>query len=143
MDQLSDLERAGAFTRRVFLQRGVALASAASTIPLLIERSAHALAPSPGLSSIPGAPEERVLVVVQLSGGNDGLNTVIPFGMDAYYKARPVIGVAQRDALAKQIPLGRLGMPQDIADAVCFLAGPGAAWITGETLNVNGGMHMA
>ncbi len=49
---------------------------------------------------------------------------------------------AQRDALAKQIPLGRLGAPQDIADAVCFLAGPGAAWITGETLNVNGGMHM-
>ncbi len=33
--------------------------------------------------------------------------------------------------------------PADIAEAVCFLAGPGAAWITGETLNVNGGMHMA
>jgi 3-oxoacyl-[acyl-carrier protein] reductase len=50
---------------------------------------------------------------------------------------------AQREALAAQIPLGRLGSPADIADAVCFLAGPGAAWITGETLNVNGGMHMA
>ena len=50
---------------------------------------------------------------------------------------------AQRGALAAQIPLGRLGEPADIAQAVCFLAGPGAAWITGETLNVNGGMHMA
>jgi|MGYP002784568238 3-oxoacyl-[acyl-carrier protein] reductase len=50
---------------------------------------------------------------------------------------------AQRSALAAQIPLGRLGLPADIAEAVCFLAGPGAAWITGETLNVNGGMHMA
>ena len=50
---------------------------------------------------------------------------------------------AQRTALAAQIPLGRLGLPADIAGAVCFLAGPGAAWITGETLNVNGGMHMA
>lgn len=49
---------------------------------------------------------------------------------------------AQRDGLAAQIPLGRLGAPEDIAAAVCFLAGPGAAWITGETLNVNGGMHM-
>ncbi len=49
----------------------------------------------------------------------------------------------QRAALASQIPLGRLGAPGDIAEAVCFLAGPGAAWITGETLNVNGGMHMA
>jgi 3-oxoacyl-[acyl-carrier protein] reductase len=50
---------------------------------------------------------------------------------------------AQRAALAGQIPLGRLGAAADIASAVCFLAGPGAAWITGETLNVNGGMHMA
>ena len=50
---------------------------------------------------------------------------------------------AQRQALATQIPLGRLGEPSDVAEAVCFLAGPGAAWITGETLNVNGGMHMA
>ncbi|MGH8251824.1 MAG: 3-oxoacyl-ACP reductase FabG [Steroidobacteraceae bacterium] len=50
---------------------------------------------------------------------------------------------AQRESLAAQIPLGRLGRPQDIADAVCFLAGPAAGWITGETLNVNGGMHMA
>ncbi len=50
---------------------------------------------------------------------------------------------AQRDGLAAQIPLGRLGAPADIAAAVCFLAGPAAAWITGETLNVNGGMHMA
>jgi len=49
----------------------------------------------------------------------------------------------QRAALAGQIPLGRLGRPEDIAAAVCFLASPGAAWITGETLNVNGGMHMA
>ena len=50
---------------------------------------------------------------------------------------------AQRESLSRQIPLGRLGTPADIANAVCFLASPGAAWITGETLNVNGGMHMA
>jgi len=48
----------------------------------------------------------------------------------------------QRAALASQIPLGRLGAAEDVAAAVAFLAGPGAAWITGETLNVNGGMHM-
>ncbi len=50
---------------------------------------------------------------------------------------------AQREGLGAQIPLGRLGTPADIAAAVCFLAGPGAAWITGATLEVNGGMHMA
>ncbi len=49
----------------------------------------------------------------------------------------------QRAGLSGQIPLGRLGLPADIAAAVAFLASPEAAYITGETLNVNGGMHMA
>ena len=49
----------------------------------------------------------------------------------------------QRAALSAQIPLGRLGDPTDIAAAVAFLASPEAAYITGETLHVNGGMHMA
>ena len=48
-----------------------------------------------------------------------------------------------KDAMATQIALGRLGQAQDIADAVAFLAGPGANYITGETLHDNGGMHMA
>lgn len=50
---------------------------------------------------------------------------------------------AQRDALLGQIPLGRLGSAAEIANAVSFLASPGAAYITGETLHVNGGMHMS
>jgi 3-oxoacyl-[acyl-carrier protein] reductase len=49
----------------------------------------------------------------------------------------------QRAALNTQIPLGRLGQPADIAAAVAFLCSPDAAYITGETLNVNGGMYMS
>ena len=49
----------------------------------------------------------------------------------------------QRRALEGQIALGRLGQPADIAMAVAFLASPAAAYITGETLHVNGGMYMA
>jgi 3-oxoacyl-[acyl-carrier protein] reductase len=49
---------------------------------------------------------------------------------------------AQRAALLQQIPLGRLGAPQEIADAVVFLASPRAAYITGTELHVNGGMFM-
>ena len=47
-----------------------------------------------------------------------------------------------REGLVGQIALGRLGEPGDIARAVAFLAGPGAGYITGETLHVNGGMYM-
>jgi 3-oxoacyl-[acyl-carrier protein] reductase len=49
---------------------------------------------------------------------------------------------AQKTALLAQIPLGRLGMPQEIADAVVFLASPQAGYITGTELHVNGGMFM-
>ncbi|MEW6023006.1 MAG: 3-oxoacyl-ACP reductase FabG [Pseudomonadota bacterium] len=52
------------------------------------------------------------------------------------------LGDSQHEALLTQIPLGRLGQPEDIANAVAFLAGPLAAYVTGTTLHVNGGMYM-
>jgi len=49
----------------------------------------------------------------------------------------------QKAGLTGQISVGRLGQPEDIAAAACFLASPSASYITGETINVNGGMYMA
>lgn len=49
---------------------------------------------------------------------------------------------SQRESLVRQVPLERLGSPGDIAAAVVFLASSGAAYITGETIHVNGGMYM-
>jgi uncharacterized protein (DUF1501 family) len=66
-----------------------------TTAPLFIQRSALGMAQPAGAltSSQPGVPQDRVLVVLQLGGGNDGLNTVIPYGHDAYYRARPNLAV--------------------------------------------------
>ena len=49
----------------------------------------------------------------------------------------------QKNALLAQIPLGRLGRPEDIAAAVAYLASPAAAYVTGAVLHVNGGMYMS
>lgn len=89
------------FTRRAFLHRGLTLASASVTIPWFLQSSAEALARPDGgrTTSLPGVPEDRVLVVVQLAGGNDGLNTVVPFGDPEYYKARPAIGIPAAQTL--------------------------------------------
>jgi 3-oxoacyl-[acyl-carrier protein] reductase len=53
-----------------------------------------------------------------------------------------VLPEAQKTALLAQIPLGRLGSPDDIAEAVAFLASPQAGYVTGTELHVNGGMYM-
>lgn len=88
------------FTRRIFLQQGLTLASLAATVPLFVQRSALGFMKplDSATSSQPGVPEDHVLVVVQLGGGNDGLNTVVPFGMDAYYKARPALAIPRPGA---------------------------------------------
>ena len=52
------------------------------------------------------------------------------------------LSAAQVEALTAQIPLARLGKPEDVAAAVAFLVSPHAGYITGTTLHVNGGMYM-
>ena len=52
------------------------------------------------------------------------------------------LGEQVRAAILEAIPLGRLGTPQDVANLVCFLASDAAAYITGQTLTVDGGMVM-
>ena len=68
------------------------------------------------------------------------MNTVAPGFIDTDMTRE--LSEEQRAALKLQIPLDRLGAPEDIAQTVLFLASTGAAYITGETLHVNGGMFM-
>ena len=77
----------------------------------------------------------------EVGSRNITVNAVAPGAIDTdMTRALPD---AQRAAVIGNIPLQRLGKPQDVAEAVAFLVSAGAAYITGETLHVNGGMHMA
>jgi len=76
----------------------------------------------------------------ELASRNITVNAVAPGFIDTdMTKGLPE---EQKQALLKQIPAGRLGRPEEIAEAVAFLASPAAAYITGQTLSVNGGMLM-
>ena len=76
----------------------------------------------------------------EIGSRNITVNTVAPGFIDTDMTRE--LGEEQRENLAKQIPLGRLGSAEEVAAAVLFLASPSAAYITGETLHVNGGMYM-
>ena len=54
-----------------------------------------------------------------------------------------VLEEKQRAALIANVPLARLGEPEDVAAAVAFLTSPGAGYISGSTIHVNGGMYMS
>ncbi len=80
-------------TRREFLQRG-----GASLGLLAFSRFAPAFLTQTALAGTPAPKKDaRILVLVQLAGGNDGLNTVIPCDDDRYYKLRPRLAVAKKD----------------------------------------------
>ena len=89
-------------TRRRFLRTSVLGAALTWTIPVFLDRTflaLHAEAASSGLQT-PTGRDHPILVVVQLAGGNDGLNTIVPFGRDAYYRARPTIGIPKQQVLS-------------------------------------------
>lgn len=77
----------------------------------------------------------------ELGGRNITVNAVAPGFIDT--DMTRALSEQQRGALLQNIPLGRLGSVEDVAAAVCFLASPAAAYLTGVTLHVNGGMYMA
>ena len=76
----------------------------------------------------------------ELGSRNITVNCVAPGLIDT--DMTKALDDKQRDALLANVPLGRLGSPRDVAAAVAFLASAGAAYVTGTTIHVNGGMFM-
>src|SRR5688572_15303875 len=89
------MENTPSLDRREFLRRSLLGVGFASTAPLFLSRPVLALA-----SRRAASDPQRILVVLQFSGGNDGLSTVVPFGMDEYARARPNLALAAKDLLA-------------------------------------------
>ena len=79
-------------SRRDFLRRGLYGIGVAAGLPTVLGRTSAALALEELQSGVSDA-SRRILVVVELSGGNDGLNTVVPFGNDEYYRVRPNLSI--------------------------------------------------
>src|SRR5271165_5816648 len=82
-------------SRRSFVKQSFGIAVLGGALPEIFARAASAQ-PLVGAGE---ADQGNVLVVVQLGGGNDGLNTVIPFTDDGYHRVRPAIGIAEKAAL--------------------------------------------
>jgi uncharacterized protein (DUF1501 family) len=75
--------------RRAFLKTAALVAAGGAVVPEFLARAAEKVKPG----------EDRVLVVVEMTGGNDGLNMVVPTGDDLYYKARPTLAIPKKRAL--------------------------------------------
>lgn len=98
------------FTRREFVRTGLGLVGMTVTAPAFLTRTAQALAgdqdrrsrragATGGSDRVAVSGPDRVLVVLQLAGGNDGLNTVIPISDDRYYKARRKLSIPAKNTL--------------------------------------------
>src|SRR5712691_1792502 len=86
-------------SRRDFLARGLYGIGVGAGLPLVLNRTSAALAAQALQGTSVEKHPERILVVVELSGGNDGLNTVVPFGDAAYHRARPNLGIPDREVI--------------------------------------------
>lgn len=91
-------------TRREFLQRGLWLLAAGYSAPFFLTRTVWAMQ-HPSAIAAPRC-RDRVLVVLQLGGGNDGLNTVVPFERDEYYRVRPTLALKREQLLRISHSLG-------------------------------------
>lgn len=86
-------------TRRKFLRTGGLGAAATSSVPAFLERTFAGMhnAAAASATQFATGKDSPIFVVVQLAGGNDGLNTIVPWGHDDYYTARKKISIPQKD----------------------------------------------
>ncbi|HLX57620.1 MAG TPA: hypothetical protein VKR83_11400, partial [Ktedonobacteraceae bacterium] len=94
-------------SRRAMIKNGMLVVSAGMVMPAIFSRGvASAMAQSLDGSHIAQTATDRTLIVVQMAGGNDGLNTVVPYTDPLYIKLRPTLGISQSKVLTLDTRLG-------------------------------------
>jgi uncharacterized protein (DUF1501 family) len=96
-------------SRREFLARGLYGIGVTAGMPLFLNRTSASLAAQALQGTSIERHPERILVVVELSGGNDGLNTVVPYGDPAYYRARPKLAIPESEVIKLSTGQGGFG----------------------------------
>jgi NAD(P)-dependent dehydrogenase (short-subunit alcohol dehydrogenase family) len=102
--------------------------------PASVSRSAYASAKAGVIGLTKGLARELAPHVT--------VNCVCP-GLIATDRTRDIIDGPQKDVVTGMIPMGRPGRPEEVAAAILYLVSPGAAWVTGTSLDVNGGQWMS
>src|SRR5262249_52104295 len=95
-------------TRREFLRRTVLTSALSWTVPTFLSNTFSALQAEAAdkATQIATGKDSTILVVLQMAGGNDGINTVVPYGSDFYYKARPRIAIKANQVLKLNDDIG-------------------------------------
>jgi uncharacterized protein (DUF1501 family) len=107
-------------TRRVFIQKGLTLLAVGSTIPTFLDQTVMALDNPLDISRVgkESGKDGRILVVLQLSGGNDGLSTVVPYGDDTYYRERGALAHPANTVLKVNDYIGLNGKLTGLMDLI-------------------------
>src|SRR5881227_1705085 len=95
MGPMGRMRGAAMLSRRDFLKRSSLIATSAA-VPGFVERTARAAEPG----------KDPILIVLEMTGGNDGLNTVIPYRDDAYHRARPTLALKDNQVVKVNDELG-------------------------------------
>lgn len=131
---------------------------AKAVLPSMKQRGGGSIIGVGGMSSLAGSPGRSHVMAgkmglnafmrglaLDLAGDNIRANQVVVGSFDTVREGNPSsasVPAATARANAAKIPLGRLGAPQDMANLIRFLVGPGASYITGQTMHSNGGGYM-